>query len=207
MPCQACERNGSCPEHPGDKNLYINAHLNINLATEEQKIVIYADSFDIARAMEDQNNEIESFYHLDIETGEVKYFTHDISYAVESSDDGTLNSLPEWQQDEVKTVREIWADDSVRYVSIPRMDSSESFRHMEKFVEFLEESGTSDIPITQLTRVLSRSRPFRGFKDVLEEHPVIEKQWYDFKSVKMVEAVEEFLQGIEHDKIEVRILK
>lgn len=76
--CGNCDRNGSCPDHPGENGRYLNGRLNMDIESSFKKIKIYVDAPEIADAMEWQSDEIESFYHLDVETGEVIYFTADV---------------------------------------------------------------------------------------------------------------------------------
>ncbi|MBF0360960.1 MAG: hypothetical protein HQK49_08105 [Oligoflexia bacterium] len=58
-----------------------------------------------------------------------------------------------------------------------------------------------------LEQSLCKSKPFRNFKNTLSQYPAIEKLWYEFKNMKMNEEVEWFLQSIQHEQIEVKILK
>jgi hypothetical protein len=193
--CPKCLRNGSCPDHPGDKGLYVNGRLNLKYGPPQGKILIHADMSGISMAMEDGSNEIEHFHYLDVETGEVLFFTEEELEEIES-DDPEGDESPQGGQDDITALaREVLAD-ADRFIPIPRMDSSEAFRHMEDFLDTVGEPRVT----RDLGRALSGSKPFRRFKDALEGHPPYLERWYAFKDGKMTEAVKEFLSGIERDR-------
>lgn len=64
-----------------------------------------------------------------------------------------------------------------RYQHIERLDSHESFRIMENFAASLPESKMKDA----LFEALSRNRPFRRFKDVVERDLTLRDRWFAFR--------------------------
>lgn len=76
--CFACERNGSCPEHPGTQSLYVNRRLNLDSTPSIKKIQIVVDEIFIADAMENHDPMYESTSYLDVETGEVVTITTEV---------------------------------------------------------------------------------------------------------------------------------
>jgi hypothetical protein len=75
----------------------MNGRLNMNFESPFKKIKIYVDAPEIADAMEWQSDEGEGLYYLDLETGEVIYFTSDVLEIVES-EDGVQSTLHEWRK-------------------------------------------------------------------------------------------------------------
>lgn len=195
--CAACDRNGSCPTHPQDKEMYVNGRLNFANVPKLKKIKIAVDVLDIADSMENQSNEIESQSYLDIETGEVEFFSHEVSSLIESGSDD-FSSLPEWQMDEVEVAKKVLADDS-RFIPIPRLESHESFKFMGEFVDEVKNNKITE----ELLSSLRGSRPFRRFKDCLSQYSEIEEQWYSFKNQKLRKTVKDFINSINHDRIEL----
>ncbi len=61
---------------------------------------------------------------------------------------------------------------------------------MEDFASAVTHSKAQE----DLTDALNRSRPFRGFKDVLNNYSDIEKQWYEFRGSKMKKIAIEWLE-------------
>ncbi len=121
---------------------------------KEKKICINLD--EICEAMEDYSLDFE--YYLDLKTGEV---------IIKSNFESDLDS-------EISNEIE---HDFERYESIPNIGSSKTYRYMEMFVESVE-----DIKLKgKLTNVLNGKKPFRQFKNVLEDNPEKQILWYDFK--------------------------
>lgn len=164
---------------------------------EAKKIKVAVDVLEIADSMEDQSNEIESQSYLDIETGEVKFVSHEVSNLIESGSND-FSDLPEWQMDEVEIGKKVLTDKS-RFIPIPRLESHESFKFMEDFVDEVKDSKFRE----NLIDSLRGSRPFRRFKDCLSQDSDLEKQWYSFKNKKLQEVVKDFISSIDHARIEL----
>lgn len=77
-------------------------------------------------------------------------------------------------------------EDESRYITLPKWDSNDGFRLMEKFaVEF-----KNPVVRHELSAALNSKRGvFRSFKNVLEQYPEAEKMWHNFKNRKMKEDV------------------
>ena len=196
--CFACDRNGSCPEHPGEKGVYLNGRLDLDTTPFLKKIRIVVDLLEIADAMENHSYADESTCYLDIETGEVAYVTSEVARIVESGNSTAADDLPDWQKDEVELAQQM-LNDGERFIPIPRLESSVGFRVMEDFIDQLGDESVAK----RLVQSLRWSRPFRGFKDVLSDHPDLLDRWYAFKNEKMRKEVGDFLKPISHDRIEL----
>ncbi len=164
-----------------------------------KKIRIVVALEEIAMAMEDQNNDIESHYYLDIETGEVEFYTSETFNTWEENDPTEIDSLPDWQRDEVVRVKEIQENED-RYVAIPRLESSVGFRFMEDFVNEVKGEKVAD----KLIRALRQNKPFRRFKDALEDVDLLDR-WFQFKNRKLRKEVADFLESIDHKRIELAV--
>jgi hypothetical protein len=198
--CLTCDRNGNCPDHPGEGDRYVNGRLNLNHGSPMQKILIRVDAMQIASAMEDQNTGIDSFFFLDLETGEVEFFTSDTQFLAESDDPRKMDALPDWQKEDVERAKKVLHGEG-RYLAIPRVESREVFRHMEEFIESIRDTSVAEA----LADALGGGKPVRRFKDALSEHGGLLDQWYAFKNQKMRSAVADFLASIRHERLELRM--
>jgi hypothetical protein len=71
------------------------------------------------------------------------------------------------------------------YVEIEKMDSHESFRLMEKFINTVDNLPLRD----RLTEALRRPRPFANFKFDIDNSVPYRQKWFDFKKQEMIEWV------------------
>jgi hypothetical protein len=76
------------------------------------------------------------------------------------------------------------------YIQISGMNSGDSFKVMEAFIETVDDDKLSD----QLIDALNRPKPFRNFKFVVDDSGPYRDQWFKFKEAKMTEWVEAQLQ-------------
>ena len=83
-------------------------------------------------------------------------------------------------QDVIDKIEENWDD----YFKIEKMDSSESFKLMDDFVNTLKSLEIKD----DLHDALSRPKPFRNFKDIIDQSKY-RQNWFDFKSEKYIDSV------------------
>lgn len=118
----------------------------------------------IAMAMQDDGS-LGTNYLLDTETGEV------IMYGFDSDTDDEIDIEDE------------------KYVGIDRIESYESYQHMEDFTVELPEGEAR----RQLEQALIRSKPFRHFKDALYDFPEVQKDWYKFKDDAMARIIVRWL--------------
>lgn len=119
----------------------------------------------IAGSMQDDRSMGAEFY-LDLETGDVL--------------------MPGFDDDEDFDLED------EKYVYIDRLESYESFQHMEDFTSALPEGKAR----TELEQTLIRSKPFRHFKDVLGHYPEEREAWYRFKDEAMRRVIIRWLVGI-----------
>lgn len=79
------------------------------------------------------------------------------------------------------------------YAYIERIESYESYRHMEDFTFSLPEGPAR----TALEQALVRSHPFRHFKDALDYFPDEREAWVEFKDAAMRTVIVRWLVGID----------
>jgi GNAT superfamily N-acetyltransferase len=84
-------------------------------------------------------------------------------------------------------------EDDERYYAIPLWDSVSGFRMMDRFVSQLR----NPIAREELRSALSSGHGvFRSFKNILREHPEIERLWYLYKEREMRKIVHEWYNGL-----------
>jgi hypothetical protein len=116
--------------------------------------------------------------YLHIETNEIKTI---IDFNQHYDADMEL-----WEED----IREI-EDNIDKYLQFEPMDSREAFRVMEDFVETVEDERLRE----KLYLGLSLSKPFRNFKDIIDNAGEYRQRWFDFKNDKYIEYVKEQLDS------------
>jgi len=72
-----------------------------------------------------------------------------------------------------------------RYVEIEKMDSHESFRLMEHFIDTVDNSQLRD----KLEEALRRPKPFANFKFDIDNSGPYRQKWFDFKKQRTIEWV------------------
>lgn len=123
-------------------------------------------------AMED--NSYEHQYFLDLDTGEVLFFTEDMD------------------DDESRQLRESVVSESTRYLHIPQAGSDESYRDMEDFIDIVLDEHLKEI----LETAIQGSGAFRRFKDALVRHSEARELWFKFKDDRTQKRIREWLSEI-----------
>jgi hypothetical protein len=70
------------------------------------------------------------------------------------------------------------------------LDPGEAFRIMEDFVDALEEGKAQRI----LARAQGLHRPFRHFRDALQDFPSVRERWLRYQEGRMGQRAEEWLE-------------
>lgn len=115
--------------------------------------------------------------YLNIETKEIK--------SILAFDDSGLADMESWEED-IKEIEKNYD----KYLQFEKMDSRESFQVMEDFVETVEDEKLRN----KLDLGLSLSKPFRNFKDIIDNENEYRKKWFVFKSTGYVESVKKQLE-------------
>jgi len=81
------------------------------------------------------------------------------------------------------------------YLCFAGMDSSESFRLMENFI--------NEIPVSRIQmrfeEVIQRKKPFQQFKYLLLDYPELRQQWFEFKEQGMIIFVQDQIDVLNFD--------
>jgi hypothetical protein len=95
-----------------------------------------------------------------------------------------------------------WADENDKlennfldYYEIEQLESHDSFRIMEDFIETLDDSNKLK---DKLYYALSRPKPFRNFKYEIDYSGEYRQKWFDFKNKWMMDWVREELETLEN---------
>ena len=120
-------------------------------------------------------------YYLNKETGEIITISEELDLIEDEEINEKIDEEPE------------------RFIYIEPIDSSESFRIMEDFIFKLPDGKAKN----QLEYAISKSKPFRRFKDKLYEYPDIREMWYKFHAQEMKKEANEWLLD---NKIEAELL-
>ena len=146
------------------------------------------DAEEIALIMDNQDRP-DSQYYLDTETGETLAIPEEIIRALDEGE--SCEALPAWELELVEPAKEILRD-SPRYVEVPVRYGGDAYRLMVDFTRGVK----SNTIRSKLESAFHGRGAFRRFKDVLRQHPAVEKEWSDFKAGRDREEVKDWLESI-----------
>ena len=107
---------------------------------------------------------------INIKTGEIKEVP-----------DNLMVGDPEPWEENLKDLEENWGD----YLEIDGMSSDDSFRVMADFAEEVDNPFLRK----RLINVLKRSKPFRNFKQAIDDSGNYRDRWFEYKHQRYVEWV------------------
>jgi len=116
--------------------------------------------------------------YLNIETKEIK--------SIIDFDNNYDADTEPWEED----IKEI-EKNCDKYLEFEKMDSRESFQVMEEFVVTVDDEELRK----KMELGLSLSKPFRNFKNIIDDENEYRKNWFSFKSAKYIEFVKEQLEN------------
>jgi hypothetical protein len=99
----------------------------------------------------------------------------------------SANDLDEGFQEDLKKLKDGRKD----YIEIPRLESWESFKIMEQFVDELPDSLELK---NELIVCLNQKHPFKHFKFAIDDSGDYREKWFDFKSEWMQNYVKDILR-------------
>jgi hypothetical protein len=111
---------------------------------------------------------------LDRQTGKVELVTRDVLRLLEA--DGSVDSLPEWQQREFDIATAL-LEDPDRFVRLPTKWDIHEWEIMREFAESVEPERLSG----DLLQALQGKGAFRYFKDTLRRYRR-DQSWYDYRT-------------------------
>ncbi len=133
------------------------------------------DFAELLFAMEDTDNGLGEpvEYYLDTETGDILLIHEDL--------------------DDAEEVRELIESGlGERFRLIEPLESRDRFRIMENFVLSLPESRLK----TRLSDALSRNKPFRHFRDIVQEDLAVRDQWFTFQNQALAQHARDLLASL-----------
>jgi hypothetical protein len=145
------------------------------------------DMAELEWAFENASWEMSSY--LDLETGEVITVTDEMRYYLEEPPD---RPLKEWEQEWVELAERVEGGYGSRYASVPRGDSHEGYRDMQRFISMVQDDRLRE----RLWRAIEGRGAFRYFKDVLADHSRERERWFNFKNERVRWRVLNWLESI-----------
>ncbi len=127
-------------------------------------------------------------HYLDLQTGEIVPLLSDVSNEPDA---------PEWQREQQARNEEIERNEGGRFAYIEPIDAHEGFRWMELFVDSVGDPKEGEL----LARALQGPKPFRRFKDALQETRSEGPRYFAFRQRKLEEHAQEWLESL---KVEYR---
>jgi hypothetical protein len=121
---------------------------------------------DLVEALASSQDEV--IWLLDLESGEVLQVDQDLAAA--------QSGLEDW-------------DNPDHFLPILPLESHQQFELMDAFVQDLPEGEAC----RALGRALRQPRPFRGFKDTLDDFPSLRERWFKFHDDRMLELAQAWL--------------
>lgn len=130
--------------------------------------------------------------YLDTEDGSVLLVENSAAYQVEKllTNEETLEAveaairaqenIADWEREQLLTAARIEWDDIQRYRPIPKQDSQEGYRDMQKYIGSLDDEHLREV----LEVAIQESGAFRRFKDVLSQYPEAQAQWFKFQEAQ-----------------------
>jgi CRP-like cAMP-binding protein len=77
------------------------------------------------------------------------------------------------------------------YIAFEAMESRESFRMMENFIESIEDSNTRQ----RFEDAIAYRKPFQNFKQLLANYPDLRQKWFTYKEQGFIAWVQEQLDA------------
>jgi hypothetical protein len=105
-------------------------------------------------------------------------------------------TLSDWERQMLIIAAEIeFADNLARYKIIPRQDSREGYRDMQKYIRTLDDDSLQEL----LEVAIQGSGAFRRFKDVLYRYPEAQENCFKIRHERLNRRMVDWLksQGIE----------
>jgi len=138
---------------------------------------------DIVDAMQMQSETMSNY--LNKKTGEIVPISEEEMDAAEN--DEPIEDSPEWQEEGIKTAKEILETDD--YIPLPSPFDIHEYEIMERFCLSIKDQKISD----DLYSAIKGSGAFRRFKDKVQRHG-IEQDWYKYQDASYRKIAKEWCE-------------
>ncbi len=143
---------------------------------------------DLIEALEFDSDEYGNW--VDLQNGSVVRLAHSLISAVEEGDEAALDSMADWEKEEVEDARAIVGDSGERFVVAPSKLDFREYRQMERFIGTVANAGAAE----QLWRAVNGKGAFRYFKDTASRLGLLQ-QWYHYRDNAMKEFVRDWAEA------------
>ena len=138
------------------------------MTTNKIKIIIDID--ELVWAFE--NSSVSQHYFIDTKENEIIHINEELDEDVEEKLEEMANE---------------------RYIVIPERMPSEDINIMKSFLYYLEGERNDISIINEFHYALDRRKPFRNFKELLNNYPKIKEQWFKYKENKIKDEIIDWL--------------
>ncbi len=103
--------------------------------------------------------------------------------------DGSIRTGQDDKRDKASVSAAELKEDPDRYLFIETFPSNEAYLLMEEFIEGLTDKKAKD----NLVKAVTGNKPFRSFKNALQEFPEIRDEWYKFEDMRLKQYAAKWL--------------
>ncbi len=146
--------------------------------------------------------------YLDLVTGEIVMITDEIRAEAEriseliqvdaedysaALEEVLANSArPDWIKDSIRLVEAVEAGYGTRFITVPPVGSHEAYKDMADFITTVTNRHTRE----HLAEAIAGKRPFRRFKDALDNYPQERERWFVFSAERQRQRAADWLESI-----------
>jgi hypothetical protein len=155
-------------------------------------------------------------HYLDLDTGEIVMIADEIRAEAEqigdvipadaedygaAFDEILANSdRPDWMKDSIRLVEAVEAGYGTRFITVPPVGSHEAYEDMADFITTVTNRHTRE----HLAAAIAGRRPFRRFKDALDNYPQERERWFAFSAERQRQRAVDWLESIGVTPVEVK---
>ncbi len=147
-------------------------------------------------------------HYLDLDTGEIVMITDDMRAEAERISEGipvdtadyeaafeealASSDRADWMKDSIRLVETVEAGYGTRFITVPPVGSHEAYEDMADFIVTVTNRRTRE----HLAEAIAGKRPFRHFKDALENYPQERERWFAFSAERQRQRAVDWLESI-----------
>ncbi len=147
-------------------------------------------------------------HYLDLDTGEIVMITDEMRTEAERISEGipvdaddygaafeealANSNRPDWMKDSIRLAETVEAGYGTRFITVPPVGSHEAYEDMADFITTVTNRHTRE----HLAEAIAGKRPFRHFKDALENYPQERERWFAFSAEQQRLRALDWLESI-----------